>query len=173
MNKRYTSGVVGMLVATGVSVAVFQATMVPSAAKPDPVDATDPPIEQRGAMFATLNGAAEVGADGQRHAGDPDGWGGAVVTIKGAQVCFGMTVNLIATPVAAHIHEGRPSENGPVVVTLVAPATGDPGASSGCTTVAMSLADRISLHSRDFYVNVHTVDFPGGAIRGQLHPPRR
>jgi F0F1-type ATP synthase membrane subunit c/vacuolar-type H+-ATPase subunit K len=170
MNKRYTSGVVGLLVATGVGAAVYQATMVPSAAKGD---ATDPPIEQRGALFATLAGAAEVGADGQRHAGDPDGWGGAVVTVKGAQVCFGMTVNLVAAPVAAHIHEGHPSENGPVVVTLVAPTTGDPGASSGCTTVAMDLADRIRQHSHDFYVNVHTADFPGGAIRGQLFPPTR
>src|SRR5687767_12263006 len=102
MNKRYTSGV-GLLVATGVSAGLYQATMVPSAAKGV---ATDPPIEQRGALFATLAGSAEVGADGHLHAGDPDGWGGAVVTVKGAQVCFGMTVNLVAAPVAAHIHEG-------------------------------------------------------------------
>jgi len=24
-------------------------------------------------------------------------------------------------------------------------------------------------HPQDYYVNVHTADFPGGAIRGQLH----
>jgi len=31
------------------------------------------------------------------------------------------------------------------------------------------VVDAIVAHPRDYYVNIHTADFPGGAIRGQLH----
>ena len=92
----------------------------------------------------------------------------------GTQVCFGITVRDISQPTLAHIHRGKKNENGPIVVDLVAPSSGDPGASSGCTPVAADLAADIQKHPRRYYVNVHTGDFPGGAVRGQLkHRPHR
>jgi len=124
------------------------------------------------ALFAELSGRNEIGPNGERGVGDPDGFGSASVTFDGGQVCFGITVANIAAPNAAHIHRGRKFENGPVVVTLVPPATGDPGASSGCTAVDPALAAEIQAHPRAFYVNVHTGDFPDGAVRGQLKPLR-
>lgn len=76
--------VVGVLVAgTGLGAVAYVGTLPASAAKRPNFP---------GASFATLDGAAEVGSDGRPGAGDPDGWGGAVVTVKGEQVCFGMTV---------------------------------------------------------------------------------
>jgi hypothetical protein len=53
-------------------------------------------------------------------------------------------------------------------VPLTPPATGDPGASSGCVTVDATLAADIQAHPRAYYANVHTTAFPGGAVRGQL-----
>jgi hypothetical protein len=120
-------------------------------------------------LFAALNGKNEISAQtGKKGAGDPDGRGGATVLIDGTQVCFGITVRDIAQPNAAHIHRGKRNENGPIVVTLTPPSNGDPGASSGCTTATADLAAEIQRHPRRFYVNVHTGDFPAGAVRGQL-----
>lgn len=59
-------------------------------------------------LFADLNGKNEISATtGERGAGDPDGFGSATFTFDGDQVCFGITVANIGTPVMAHIHEGR------------------------------------------------------------------
>jgi hypothetical protein len=125
-------------------------------------------VSSGGALFASLDGTSEIGTDGKKGAGDPDGWGGAVVTVKGDQVCFGLTVNSIGSPVAAHIHEAKSSVNGPVVIPLTPPASGDSGASSACVTVDPAIAAALLAHPQDFYVNVHTADIPSGAIRGQL-----
>ena len=62
---------------------------------------------------------------------------------------------------AAHIHVGAATTTGPIVVPLN-PYTG------GCTTVARELALALIQSPDDYYVNVHNMPFPGGALRGQL-----
>jgi hypothetical protein len=120
-------------------------------------------------LFAQLSGRNEISATtGERGAGDPDGFGSATFTFDGDQVCFGITVANLDAPVMAHIHRGAKDVNGPVVVPVTQPATGDPGASSGCVTIAADLAAEIQANPRDFYANVHTTAFPAGAVRGQL-----
>jgi hypothetical protein len=123
------------------------------------------------ALFAVLTGRSEISpTTGHKGAGDPDGLGSANVLIpSGNTVCFGISVTGLATPSAAHIHRGKRNQNGPIVVTLTAPSAGNPGASSGCVNgVSSSLVSEIRKHPSRFYVNVHTSEFPGGAIRGQL-----
>jgi hypothetical protein len=91
------------------------------------------------------------------------------------QVCFGLTVDNLGVPVASHIHRGKPGENGPIVVTLIPPTPGDPGASSGCVPPDggnTALPQEILKHSNRVYVNFHTGAFPGGAVRGQLRHRR-
>jgi hypothetical protein len=122
-------------------------------------------------LFARLKGRSEIGPNGRRGAGDPDGRGGFTALIAGDQLCFGLTVDNIATPTAAHIHRGRRNQNGPIVVTLTAPSSGDPGAASGCVRPDPgSVLEEIVTHPKRFYANVHTGDFPNGAVRGQLKP---
>ena len=131
---------------------------------------------QKRALFAVLLGRNELDPETlHKGAGDLPGRGGANVTIDGTTVCFGITVaDLNANPVAAHIHKGRRRQNGPIVVPLSPPATGDPGASSGCVqNVDADLANAIQRHPKRYYVNVHTSTFPGGAVRGQLFGKRR
>jgi hypothetical protein len=113
-------------------------------------------------LSATLTGAAE-----RPGPGDPDGTGSATVQVNPGQgeVCYELTATGIATPVAAHIHVGTVNQPGPVVVGL-APPTG--GSSSGCASASRELAIAIVQNPENYYVNVHTAEFPAGAIRGQL-----
>jgi hypothetical protein len=124
-------------------------------------------------LFAQLSGRNEISTTtGQRGAGDPDGFGSASFTFDGDQVCFGITVANLDAPVAAHIHKGGRNENGDIVVPLTQPATGDPGASSGCVALnapaLVATAAEIQANPRGFYANVHTTAFTAGAVRGQL-----
>jgi CHRD domain len=118
-----------------------------------------------------LTGANEVPL------GDPDGIGIASVTIdiidstaNGAQICWDLSYSGITQPTLAHIHSGAPGANGPILVPFV-PFT-DLGATSatGCTGASGVVAQQIVDDPGNFYVNVHTADFPGGALRGQLVP---
>jgi CHRD domain-containing protein len=121
-------------------------------------------------FFATLLGKEEVNpATGQRRAGDPDGQGGVTLAVTQGKLCFGIVVQGISSPVAAHVHQGRPRKNGPIVVTLTPPSSGDPGASSACVDAPAGVLAQMGRHPERFYVNVHTSDFPSGALRGQLH----
>jgi hypothetical protein len=122
------------------------------------------PTEGGTALAATLGGAAEVPSPG-----DPDGTGSATIRLRAgqAQICFQLTVSNLTLPAtAAHIHEGAAGIAGPVVVTLTAPD--GTGTASGCVRVARPLVSAILANPAGYYVNVHTTDFPDGAVRGQL-----
>jgi hypothetical protein len=117
-------------------------------------------------LKAKLLGANEVPGPG-----DPDGTGKATVTIDPAtgQVCFKiLSKNLTLPSTNAHIHEAPKGVQGPVVVQLAGPDGS--GMSKGCLPTTPGQAQEIVDGPSGFYVNVHTTDFPGGAIRGQLHP---
>ena len=111
---------------------------------------------------ATLVGSTEIPGPG-----DSNGSGSARVTLNAitGEVCFDMTVNGIAQASAAHIHEGGPGVAGPVVVPLTAPTS---GTTKACVPVEKEVVGRILSNPPGHYVNVHTDDFPGGAVRGQL-----
>jgi len=102
-------------------------------------------------------------------AGDPVGTGTTTIRMRRGQgqVCFRISVQNITLPSAgAHIHSGAAGSSGPIVVQLRAP--GASGTSSGCTSVARTLVARILSNPSLYYTNVHTTDFPAGAVRGQL-----
>ncbi len=115
-------------------------------------------------LTATMDGSAEVPGPG-----DPNAIGSAAVTVDQASntVCYAMhVVNLGAPPTAAHIHRGAVGVAGPVVVSLTAPTNGN---SSGCVAgVDSATVSQLMDNPGDFYVNVHTTDYPDGAARGQL-----
>jgi hypothetical protein len=125
-------------------------------------------------LFAQLRGSHEVTDTGQTGAGDRDGRGSFAALISGRRLCFAITVTGIRTPVAAHIHRANAGSNGAIVVPLQQPRRGAPGTSSGCVSAAASLLADIQSRPQRYYANVHTGDFPGGAVRGQLfHPTSR
>jgi CHRD domain-containing protein len=120
------------------------------------------------ALFGVLTGAKEVDPDGQRGTGDRNGRGSFSATLDGRELCYGIQVKNIADPVAAHIHRGGRTVAGPVVQALEQPDAGDPGASGACVRLSAGLARGLRRNPGNYYVNVHTGDFPNGAVRGQL-----
>jgi hypothetical protein len=113
-------------------------------------------------LSATLTGAAEIPA------ADPDGSGtfSATVNPGNGMLCYQLTAADIGTTIAAHIHINFSDANGPIVIPLATPTT---GASSACLSLPRHKLMALLKAPQAFYVNVHSVDFPNGAIRGQVH----
>jgi hypothetical protein len=126
-----------------------------------PLRGQDVPPDPHDVLTTTLTGSAETGG------GDEDGSGHASIRFDRAQgeACFELAVEGVDSPTAAHVHRGARGEDGPPVVSLEPPAE---GGSSGCVTVSTDLMDEILKAPEGFYVNVHSEEFPGGAVRGQL-----
>jgi CHRD domain len=115
-------------------------------------------------LSATLTGAAEVPGPG-----DPDGAGTATIRLRvgQAQVCHSISASNITLPaMAAHIHVAPAGVAGPVVVPLITPDSD--GSVEGCVSAPRALIKQILKNHAGYYVNVHTSDYPAGAIRGQL-----
>lgn len=123
-------------------------------------------------LLSTTGGTAfDITLTGEQEspAGDPVGNGTATVRLRSgqAQACYKVTVKNLGTAAAAmHIHSGAAGTSGPVVIPLATP--GSDGTAAGCATTTRALVAQILANPGSFYLNVHTSDFPGGAVRGQL-----
>jgi CHRD domain-containing protein len=115
---------------------------------------------------AEMSGAKEVPGPA-----DPDGWGRATIAINDATntICTDLEVRDVGDVTVAHIHRGAEDVAGPPVVKIDAPDDND---SDDCDTVADALVDEIRHNPGNFYVNVHTAQYPDGAIRGQVYEVR-
>jgi hypothetical protein len=119
--------------------------------------------EESGKRYSVvLDGESEVPTPG-----DLNGSGSATVSInpgKG-QLCYTLRAGGIAPPTGAHIHEAPAGATGPVVVTLLPPHK---GMSQTCVSVSKELARDLIRNPENYYINVHNMYFPDGALRGQL-----
>jgi hypothetical protein len=127
-------------------------------------------------LAANMTGAQEVPNSVPATAtNDPDGFGRSAVTfdlsVPGSEnVCWDLSYgNLTGTPTAAHIHgPAAPGAPGAIVIPF---GTLGPTSASGCRVLTSGeavIAADIVAHPANYYTNIHTTDFPGGAIRGQL-----
>jgi hypothetical protein len=69
----------------------------------------------------------------------------------------------LVTGTGASIHVGAVGVNGALIVSL----SGGPSVWTG-TSATLSAADKLSLRSGDFYVEIDSAAFPAGELRGQL-----
>lgn len=105
--------------------------------------------------------------------GDQDGTATGSITVNVGQdrVCWEFTAVANVDPVnRGHIHKAPAGSNGGIVVDFFNVAAGTEGPLTGCTTTPLGkdlLLDIIRNPSA-YYLNLHNVPFPGGAIRGQL-----
>jgi len=115
-------------------------------------------------LTAELAGAAE-----DDNPGDEDGTGSASVTLdpETGEACWNLTAEGIEPVAQSHIHIGGEGESGDVAVPL--DVDGFEGTSEGCTSdVDAQVLQAVIDDPAGHYVNLHTEDFPAGAIRGQL-----
>lgn len=97
-------------------------------------------------------------------------------------VTYTLNVTDIDNVTAAHIHNGKPNQNGPIVVTLFRPDIPTPKMVSGLLSEGDITSDNLegplvdkqisdllnAMHSMGLYVNVHTTQYPDGEIRGPI-----
>ncbi|TDO30605.1 uncharacterized protein DUF3455 [Kribbella sp. VKM Ac-2527] len=124
---------------------------------------------------AGLAGRNEVPVAGGPAVNDPDGRATAVVRIKGDQVSYAVRWQNISAPKAFHIHQGAAGANGGIKVDFLgSDIPAGVQAVTGSVKVAdQALLDSIKANPAGFYLNLHTAEFAGGAVRGQLHPLQR
>ncbi|WP_372345173.1 CHRD domain-containing protein [Streptomyces sp. KL116D] len=143
-------------------------------------------------LAASLNGANEVPVQGGPAVGDQDGAALEFVKVEGAKVSVAVKWRGTGRPTMLHIHEGAKGTNGGVKIDFgpllkdanpkdANPKDANPkdtnlkgikhhSSLTGTVTVKDSaLLGRLKADPGAFYANLHTAEFPGGAVRGQLH----
>jgi hypothetical protein len=117
-------------------------------------------------LGAVLSGSQEVPAT------TTPGFGNSTVTFDATRTNITVTITVanLGSPINNfHIHEAPPGVSGPVVVNIIGlGGTFNNGTMTGTFPIAADVATRMLQNPGNFYVNVHTVQFPGGAIRGNL-----
>jgi hypothetical protein len=129
---------------------------------------------------ATLTGNDEVPAKNSKATGIADF---QFNTEKDA-LSYKLSAMDINKATMAHIHEGKPGTNGPIVVTLFKSANPS-GSVNGILSQGIITSDRLEgplaskqitdlvkiINDGNAYVNIHTVQNPNGEIRGQISSP--
>ena len=127
-----------------------------------------------GVALAQTFGAVMTGSQEGPAPTSTPGIGNATVTFTDStHINVTITVANLGSPINNfHIHELTPgSPTGPVVINLIGlGGTFVNGKMTGNFPVDAAVAARLIANPQNFYVNVHTVQFPGGAIRGFLTP---
>jgi hypothetical protein len=98
---------------------------------------------------------------------DPDARGSVRLEVGGASIRFHIRTENLGKVVATHLHQGEAGVNGPMAVELNPGFTGE--VLDGSIPVDSDLAARVLANPSQYYVKLHSLKFPGGAIRGQLH----
>ena len=122
---------------------------------------------------ASLSGGEEVPANDSIAAGQTI----FKVSKDGTSVSYKLIVANLDEVIQSHIHCGEAGVNGPVRVFLFGPVVPE-GTSNGILSqgsfdpAGFTCPDGTPLldamRAGDTYVNVHTTQFPGGEIRGQI-----
>lgn len=97
------------------------------------------------------------------------GRGVLALNANASAVSYRVTVKDIDKITGAHIHQGAAGVNGPVIAPIFFGGLFDP-ANPVSGTVPVNTLLVLNMLGGDYYLNVHTTDFPNGEIRGQIEP---
>ncbi|MET9627654.1 CHRD domain-containing protein [Lentzea sp. NPDC006480] len=144
----------------------------PTNPAPNPTQPAPAPVKGKPMFFsADLDGKQEVPTAGGPAVGDEDASAKALVEVRGDRVTFAVEWKKTSQLTLGHIHQGNAGQNGPVKVSLFStPMPETLSAAAGQTVIDPKLADDIRKNPAGFYVNLHSTEKPGGAVRAQLKP---
>jgi hypothetical protein len=93
--------------------------------------------------------------------------GFGTITIGDDKAVSGSVTTSGVVGIAAHIHDGAPGKNGPVIVPLTKSSENTWSVPAGAKITDAQYED---FKAGNLYVNVHSAAHKGGEIRGQLKP---
>lgn len=108
----------------------------------------------------TLTGDTEVPGPGS------SGTAQATLTYDGDELCVEGTTTGVGPLIGGHIHGAPAGESGDIVIDLQITTDGD-GPFEGCATVGAE-GGVVLVDPTTYYLNLHTEEFPAGAVRAQL-----
>lgn len=115
----------------------------------------------------SMDGSQEVPGPG-----DANGTASGTITLDNTtgDISWSFTYANIAAPSAMHIHGpgGSAGSSAGIFVGLGVATSGGAGTLISSTTTTTANVNAIFADPTDFYVNIHTSEFTGGAVRGQL-----
>ena len=123
--------------------------------------------DEGGNFDISLSGGAEVCEDESACGGEGSGSAELEINSDRNEVCYEIELEGVENVSAAHIHAAPEGEAGDVVVDLQ--YEGDDAGGDACVDdIDESVLEDISEEPERHYVNVHSEDYPDGAVRGQL-----
>lgn len=125
-------------------------------------------LEETAAELTAETYNATLTGNGVAGSGDTDGYATAEVTITDELngICYDVNdIRNLGTITGAHIHRGAAGTNGPVVLSF---KQANEGGFKNCVSRSEWKEDIIENNPQMFYVQIHTSEYPNGAIRGQL-----
>ncbi|HMB90353.1 MAG TPA: CHRD domain-containing protein, partial [Rhodothermales bacterium] len=129
--------------------------------------------EIRGQVLPTSGTALSATFSAAQQPGDveSDGSGTASIQLTDAGVLFFVTINDLSGDIAnAHFHQGAAGVNGPVVRGIADDFEGNTAFGLWTTSDDQALTDALvqDLLTENLYINIHTNQFAGGEVRGQV-----
>lgn len=117
-----------------------------------------------------MNGAQEVLPVGTGATGNVvASLDGVTLTVSGSFSGLGSDLHEVGDPPSAgHVHLAAPGANGPIVFNLTVTPTGDGRSGTFEGTSELDAAAAAAFAAGQLYANIHTENYPGGEIRGQL-----
>jgi hypothetical protein len=105
--------------------------------------------------------------------------GTATATLDGDELTVNGTFSNLSSDLqevsgsAAHVHQAPVGQNGPIVFNLTVTVGADNRTGSYTGTKTLSPDEQDAFKAGEFYVNVHSVNYMGGEIRGQFSSPKK
>lgn len=130
--------------------------------------AADQPIVSAGNATAIALFEANLAPTQEVPAVDSAAAGRALFALISDTLYYRVFVADIDHVTASHIHEAAPGANGPVIVPLFAGSGVFDPSQPISGTVLLTPTQVAKLMAGDYYINVHTTDFPSGELRGQI-----
>jgi hypothetical protein len=146
----------------------YLASSLPNWALVEADDVAVPSSRPAATFNFSLTGAANLPSPG-----DPNGSGTGSVRVYPSQntVCWSLSASGVGQGIELHLHRGTRNEQSVVVstISLRTDALTTPGSVTGCRSITRrSLLNEIAAEPHMFYMALHNIEFPGGALRGQL-----